>query len=260
MNFVASTASHCARLIAGLYDGRLAPTIVSTATDTQVRVEVYDSIAYVVFPGTASATDWKTDAKIRKEPWFDGASGRVHRGFKAATESVLSAIIKTLPAGHRITVAGHSLGGALAMLTAHALAREDKFAQLASPGTAEIGIEVYTFGQPRVGNWVFASDYNAALHDVTFRVVNAGDPVPKVPFVFGSYKHAGTEVYLPTPEADDPQEAIIEHPWWTSVREAGQTLQTMSQAGGARPDLTQLSLNFPNHSIASYIAKLEALQ
>jgi len=249
MNFVPSTASHCARLIAGMYDGRLAPTIVSTATDTQVRVEVYDSIAYVLFPGTASATDWKTDAKIRKEPWFDGASGRVHRGFKAATESVLSAIIKTIPAGRRITVAGHSLGGALAMLTAHALAHDYKFAHLASPGTAEIGIEVYTFGQPRVGNWVFASDYNAALHDVTFRVVNAGDPVPKVPFVFGSYKHAGTEVYL---KRDGGM--TVDHPWWSEVQEA-----TAFASLDASRENPSANFNLPHHSIASYIAKLEAL-
>ena len=239
MNFHPSTALHCARLVSDLYDGRIAPSIVCAASDTQVRVEVYEQITYVIFPGTASIQDWLTDVRIAKSDWFAGRSGRVHAGFKGAYQSVSSDIADALHKACNVIIAGHSLGGALATLCAHDLVTS----RIVQPA------EVYTFGSPRVGNWTFASDYNAKLHDQTFRVVNQRDPVPAVPFVCGTYKHAGTEVYLP-----DAGGTTIDHPMWTAITERVQSLASTAQS----PACDFVSVGA--HKIPAYIVKLGALE
>lgn len=234
MTFDPANASVCARLIQEQYAG-VPPTVTNAETDTQVFLQRDAGVVRICFPGTASRQDWKTDAMIRKTDW---RAGRVHRGFAHAINSVLDDITARLQAEDRIIVAGHSLGGALAMLCADELARRGERIDA-----------VYTFGQPRVGNWTFAAHYNAQLHDETWRIVNAGDPVPRVPFVFGTYKHAGTEVYL-----GDPGEVVVDHPWWTSARE------TVRAARGSSVPLNRVAhFNIPHHSLLTYLAKLEAL-
>jgi triacylglycerol lipase len=52
----------------------------------------------------------------------------------------------------RVVVCGHSLGGALATLCA---------SDLAGYLGAKCAVSSYTFGSPRVGNAVFASEYAA---------------------------------------------------------------------------------------------------
>ena len=78
---------------------------------------------------------------------------------------------------------GHSLGGALAHLSAVVLAHDG------------IDVELITFGAPKVGNQMFArlSDELVPYH---FRLVNHKEFAPQVPFWFMGYEHAGTEVYF----------------------------------------------------------------
>jgi len=63
-------------------------------------------------------------------------------------------------------LAGHSMGGALSVLTACRLARAGK------PPVA-----VYTYGSPRVGDRAFCVGYNIP----TYRIVNRLDLVPEMP-------------------------------------------------------------------------------
>jgi hypothetical protein len=88
---------------------------------------------------------------------------------------VLTNVVEALKAhedGTRsLWITGHSLGGALAMLTAAFLANVQNH-PLAG---------VYTFGQPRVGDPVFQRRYDETLGDITFRCVNNCDPVPHLP-------------------------------------------------------------------------------
>lgn len=252
MNFNRDQTIFCARLIQELYDGHIHPNVVSPATDTEALVYHGENggATYVIFPGTSSAEDWRTDFKFRKSAWQIGPgnvfAGRVHRGFNAAILSVIDQIITLLPAEARVVIAGHSLGGALAMLCAHQLT-----SRIAAPGKVAA---VYTFGQPRVGNWTFSLYYNAALHDETFRIVNAGDPVTVVPPVLFGYKHAGTEVYLRRGGG-----ATFGHPWWTSCVEAGQKLREMSDTSDPDDAARAQLFAIPHHGIKHYIAKLEAL-
>jgi hypothetical protein len=85
------------------------------------------------------------------------------------------------------------LGGALAILCALEFCRE----LLPVSG-------VYTFGQPRAGNAAFAKMFDATftpggsrLKDITFRVVNQNDIVPRTPGWLLGYRHCGNEVFLP---------------------------------------------------------------
>jgi hypothetical protein len=236
----------CADLIQGLYDGKLQPSVVCKGSDTQVHIFRGPGMVNIMFPGTDGAQDWITDLRIAKWPWI---AGMVHAGFRAATYSVWAQIQDALPEQHQlrpiesIVIAGHSLGGALAMLCAHLIAKE-------MPG---LNIQaVYTFGQPRVGNWSFTRDYNAKLHDQTFRIVNARDPIPHVPFVFGTYKHCGTEVFL-----NREGGVTVAKPMWTAVLETKQTIECGVRS--AECGTTNQFVSASEHYLKAYIAKLEAL-
>ncbi|XP_062220954.1 triacylglycerol lipase OBL1-like [Phragmites australis] len=97
-------------------------------------------------------------------------------------------------ANARFVVAGHSLGGALAVLlpTVLALHRED-----AVLGRLQ---GVYTFGQPRVGDEEVGKFMDKYLDKPSryFRVVYSNDIVPRVPYDDSSlqFKHFGTCLYF----------------------------------------------------------------
>src|SRR5262245_13451204 len=75
------------------------------------------------------------------------------RGFTIAADAVwprIESLIKKTPATTPILVTGHSLGGALAVLTAQRI-------EAMRPGSVRA---VYTFGMPRAGSPEFAKSYN----------------------------------------------------------------------------------------------------
>ncbi|MEE9205049.1 MAG: lipase family protein [Nitrospirales bacterium] len=108
----------------------------------------------------------------------------VHRGFYLAYHAVRDAIVKEVKAlsPSHIYVTGHSLGGALATLGVLDL-------QLEFPS---LGVSMYNFGSPRVGERMFAMFYNRIVHD-SHRVVLPGDAVPLVPPQELSYHHVERE-------------------------------------------------------------------
>ena len=80
--------------------------------------------------------------------------------------AVLGAL-SSLPAGAGITLTGHSLGGALAQVTAN----------MQQNGGPYSPISLVTFGQPRTGDPAFC----AATATPFTRLTNAADPVPNIP-------------------------------------------------------------------------------
>lgn len=238
MSFNRTLALALARDILAVYANPSLATIYAADTDTQVLIRSEGGHRYtIILPGTDSLTDWRTDLKVRKTRV---TGGKVHRGFQIAFLSVIDAIIAALPSNAIVTICGHSLGGALATLIAQALQRLDWITVAA----------VYTFGSPRVGNWSYAGHYNARLHDRTFRIVNARDPVPRVPKVFGTYKHVGTEVYLSAPGL-----VKFGQPWVSSVIETVEQFQDLTTTTESRRKFISVSA----HSLVQYITKLEAL-
>jgi triacylglycerol lipase len=129
----------------------------------------------LVFRGTEQEVqDFVHDADTWPIPAF-GGTVRVHRGFKRALNSVWTPIAAALDRVEGpLFYAGHSLGGALAMLAA---ARRPPRA-------------VYTFGSPRVGDVKFVE----RLKNVpVFRVVHGNDLIASVPPEAFGFRHAGQE-------------------------------------------------------------------
>ncbi|KAI8049940.1 Alpha/Beta hydrolase protein [Syncephalis plumigaleata] len=91
-----------------------------------------------------------------------------------------------------LSISGHSLGGALAILMAVLLlVRKPDW-------LSRVHINVYTFGEPRVGNASFAQLVGLALTMsklTVVRVTNEGDPVPSLPpntFEFQHHERDGS--------------------------------------------------------------------
>jgi hypothetical protein len=125
--------------------------------------------AVLAFRGSDPVTlqTWVTDAVVRlvTREHYDG---RVHLGFSSALKHTWYKIERLLKLidDKPLFLTGHSMGGALAVLTA---------CRLAKLGRAPVA--TYTFGSPRVGDRTFCAGYKLP----TYRIVNRLDLVPEMP-------------------------------------------------------------------------------
>ncbi|KAJ1547539.1 hypothetical protein HK405_005593 [Cladochytrium tenue] len=118
----------------------------------------------------------------------------VHQGFlddyealQATTRGLAKTLLAAYPS-YSLTLTGHSLGGAMALLAA---------VDLVNAGiVAASKVHVFTAGQPRVGNQAF-SDYVAGFGFSSYiRIVNQKDIVPHLPYEFLGYRHAPGERWI----------------------------------------------------------------
>ncbi len=142
-------------------------------TRTRGFLGVCDTHAVLSFRGTDPVTlpNWVTDAVVKlvtREEYI----GRVHHGFASVLKHTWYKIERILDAardeiGNKpLFLTGHSMGGALAVLTACRLAKH-----WGAP------VAVYTFGAPRIGDLAFCKSYKLP----TYRIVNGLDLVPEIP-------------------------------------------------------------------------------
>lgn len=137
---------------------------------------------YIIsFRGTQNLDDWFTDADafqtgLSRRLRGDAAildKTRVHQGFQLLAVS-LSRKVYQAAKGFKpkvpVYVTGHSLGGAVATLTALMLKARLKRSD----------VRMYSYAAPRVGDPSFASAYDILL-PASYRVVNLADVVPVVP-------------------------------------------------------------------------------
>ncbi|MEM9117435.1 MAG: lipase family protein [Cyanobacteria bacterium P01_F01_bin.56] len=155
---------------------------VNRLTDTQAFIFRKGKHIVLVFRGSQQAADWSTNFKFRMKQFaFSNTvqeavppQGEVHRGFHDAWQSVEKRVLYQLKKWwtpeSQLWVTGHSLGGALATLAATSLEYQ---------GFTVAGL--YTFGQPRVGDWAFTREVNERMGDRMFRYVNNNDIVPLIP-------------------------------------------------------------------------------
>ena len=175
----------------------------ATATDRMTNASAMiitdkDGDIIVAFKGSSSVRDFLQDADIRWRNFGYSESTyppKVHRGFFEDFVAIDIAVVSQVRGylqgrpNAKIFVTGHSLGGAEAIFGAFELARQ---------GLPVAG--VFTFGQPRVGNGNFCAMYDRSLGEITYRVVNQNDIVPRIPAWLGGYRHCGQEIFLePTP-------------------------------------------------------------
>lgn len=149
---------------------------------TQCYIAHNSQLAIVAFRGT-QPDEWHDLFDISRFVPIRWDVGRVHQGFAAALDKVwhpLHAALLALPGTCRIWLTGHSLGAALASMTAVRI------------GNHASGL--YTYGAPRIGDAAFASRIGHTFRQTSIRYVNDHDVVTHVPpeeFAFpGRYTHA----------------------------------------------------------------------
>ena len=138
--------------------------------------------------GTANIENAIVDVSLKLLP-DEHAKIKLHQGFAQAAEGVYKAVLPKLNKDYEISLTGHSLGGAVAVILAMYL-DIDQYT---------LG-SIITFGQPKVTNVGGAQAFQHL--DVT-RVVTAQDLVPLVPPLdvmdirkLDIYWHLGKEIVL----------------------------------------------------------------
>jgi hypothetical protein len=164
----------------------------------------------VAIRGTDDLQDW--EANLLFEPVADkNLKVAVHEGFSKYAQAVYDSLTMSDPTilnqNYDIYFAGHSLGGAAAVLTA-------LYFYVEEPRRYNIK-GVYTFGQPRVFDTRGATSWPVFARNV-YHVENCYDPVPLVPVSYDilhslvvnpldpdverrQYQHMGTEILLLNP-------------------------------------------------------------
>ena len=155
-------------------------TIRALAGVEEPEAEVFGFIAesqdqiIVAFRGTRTFKDNESDQDLYQAPYpFVRNAGKTHRGFTCIYQSTRNELIRELnklSTTKRLFVAGHSLGGGLAVLATLDFA-------------VNTGFEnpfVYTYGSPRVADPVFASRFNQTVKN-SIRIFNVHDIIPTLP-------------------------------------------------------------------------------
>jgi len=152
----------------------------------------------VFLRGTILKGDLVADLKAMPVP-FDDFPGRIHRGFtgcytripdiRSQLKASLDKVVSSIPSGKPIIIAGHSLGGALAVMAFYDAMRwyGDK------EGARML---LMTFGCPRVGTTAFATAFDELVTktgSTAWRIANKADLIthlgPKL-----VYTHCGEEI------------------------------------------------------------------
>jgi hypothetical protein len=146
---------------------------------------------YVSLRGSSSVMNWLDDFEVRLVDYTTWPECRckVHNGFYKSALGVkdkMIASVKLLKVRfptYKVVVTGHSYGAACGQLLAMELER------------VGINVEVYDFGQPRVGNEMYADFVNTQIVS-NWRFVHNKDMVPHVPPSEGmDYLHSCREIF-----------------------------------------------------------------
>lgn len=151
----------------------------------------------IAFRGTQTQLEWWRNIQATQKDYTDPVTGdyygKVHQGyFKIVREQISRSLIETvrqLDPTIPCYITGHSLGGAVATLSAIEIA-------LNVPEIRE-QIQLYTYATPRIGDRDFAQAHSQLIPN-SYRIVNLSDSVPLVPpieiknkFTTANYAHVG---------------------------------------------------------------------
>jgi predicted lipase len=144
----------------------------------------------IAIRGTDSVFDWLHDLSFLMVPCeIYGMTGLTDDGFTSVYRSLSVSGTRGVKGFvddgtvTSITVCGHSLGAAIATQLAVDIAKN----------TSCKNLTCYTFASPRVGDHIFASEYDKAV-PVTYRIANRLDIVTQLPEVLPlPYEHVNTK-------------------------------------------------------------------
>ena len=152
--------------------------IESKFSSTTVYIKKNNSIDVIAFRGTQQGRDWLTDAFIVPIPY----AGRLcHGGFTLAHRSVWKKILPHINMKKRTLICGHSLGGALAELSAAKLWKKHP------------NLNLVTFGKP---NTFFKGFKRAMKLDNQLSCVHGSDLVATVPRLCYGASKSQTMLYF----------------------------------------------------------------
>lgn len=174
--------------------------------------------------GSMSLTTWIGDVIWERELQASLCDGCwAHFGFLSAYHEIASAVNTSLASasrlfpGYKVTVTGHSLGGAVATLLGM---------QIRDAGH---DADIYTYGSPRVGNEALARYVTRQKPGGNFRVTHLADAVPRLPPTQLGFRHTSPEYWLgdgsPRTVNYDPEDVVVCRgyynascnsgaPWW----------------------------------------------
>ncbi|KAH3853204.1 uncharacterized protein LOC127875192 [Dreissena polymorpha] len=136
------------------------------------------------FSGKSADTDWvltHEDGKIHR--YFNFAFNRLYDPCIQESVKKLATEYKT----YEIVVTGHSLGGAMASLTAYSLVQKGV--------VAKERMSLYTFGMPRVGDTRYAFNHDNKVPN-SWRIIHWRDMVARIPpKILGYYHHKMAVLY-----------------------------------------------------------------
>lgn len=150
------------------------------------------STIYVVYRGSTSIKDWVNNINVISTDYNKCKKCEVHKGFYKAEQGIIGQMtaevqrLKKQFPSYTVVVTGHSLGAALATLTAMDFL------------DAGIALRLFTFGSPRVGNTAFAEYVSAKIADRN-RLTHRKDIVPHCP-MHERFTHMSGEWYQATDE------------------------------------------------------------
>ena len=150
-------------------------------TDTHGIVARKGNATIVAFAGTdpLHLMNWVSDFSLGR------AKASVHAGFedaaKAVWDDVRPALAEARASNAPIFITGHSLGAAIAVITA----------DFAHDQLGLADAQVYLYGCPRVGRDDFVARYDRSFGNRTYRLVHGADVVPTVPPPKLGFHHVG---------------------------------------------------------------------
>jgi hypothetical protein len=170
-------------------------TLYDFITDAQGFIGILPDTEtiHVVIRGSYSVRNWIDDLEIKQTPYFTypECNCNVHWGFYNSALNIRNTTIETVKElqiqypTYSVVVTGHSYGAAVGQLLAMELEKEN------------IRVQLYNYGQPRVGDIEYAMFVNTILRNY-WRVTHNRDIVPHVPpkkIVNIQYLHSCTEIF-----------------------------------------------------------------
>lgn len=168
-------------------------TLYDNITDLQGYIGILSSTKsiYVVIRGSSSVVNWLDDFEVKLVPYdsFQECNCTVHYGFYNSVVRIATKAIDTVKTlqirypDYSVVVTGHSYGAACGQLLAMELLKNG------------IHVQLYNYGQPRVGNAKYAAFVNTKI-DEYYRATHDKDMVPHVPPIEGfDYMHSCREIF-----------------------------------------------------------------
>ncbi|OKL61425.1 hypothetical protein UA08_03144 [Talaromyces atroroseus] len=160
-------------------------------TTGYIAVDTTHKLIILSFRGSSDLSNWIADIDFPLTDASDICSGcKFHEGFWDAWETVASNItaqiesaLSTYP-GYTLVSTGHSLGAALAAIAATVFR------------VSGYTVELYNYGQPRIGNLALADFITTEDMGSNYRVTHTDDPVPKLPPELLGFAHFSPEYWI----------------------------------------------------------------